>query len=359
MDPPTDNHFNGYGSDATMAAAPGYPFNPDGREPNWALIQSTDIGGGSNNGFTAPDAENSQSARDLLRSTEHLNADFADFYVYDPIEKDAFCMVHKEPSSGKEPRLFSKHPVKSLIAPEDNLIRDELNIQIDGDTDRSTRSSTCATPAAKPIPLVREAPPELRNRICHQYALDYYSKHDNDDGKGPDLFRVCNRFRDEAGAILSQYASQVYYPARGNNPFTLITMTSAGAYVGVQLEVWSQVVPQTLHSSVAAHDDSEDPVLLIPCPYVGLVGLPTDDSAEAVTVIGQDQDAVTRGLEKAMDLAMSISSSPMNVGRSHKHAAGGASTYSRDVSRYLRQREEIERIENSGQSRRRETADNG
>ncbi|KAK8046612.1 hypothetical protein PG996_014676 [Apiospora saccharicola] len=73
--------------------------------------------------------------------------------------------------------------------------------------------------------------------------------------------------------------------------------------------------------------------------------LPTDDSAEAVTVIGQDQDAVTRGLEKAMDLAMSISSSPMDVSRSHKHAAGGASTYSRDVSRYLRQRKEIERIE--------------
>ncbi|KAK6834458.1 RNA binding effector protein [Apiospora arundinis] len=74
--------------------------------------------------------------------------------------------------------------------------------------------------------------------------------------------------------------------------------------------------------------------------------LPTDDSAEAVTVIGPDQDAVTRGLEKAMDLAMSISSSPMDVSRSHKHAAGGASTYSRDVSRYLRQRKEIERIEN-------------
>ncbi|KAK8037958.1 KH domain protein [Apiospora phragmitis] len=55
--------------------------------------------------------------------------------------------------------------------------------------------------------------------------------------------------------------------------------------------------------------------------------LPTDDSAEAVTVIGPDQDAVTRGLEKAMDLAMSISSSPMDVSRSHKHAAGGASTY--------------------------------
>ncbi|KAK7967157.1 uncharacterized protein PG986_001434 [Apiospora aurea] len=73
--------------------------------------------------------------------------------------------------------------------------------------------------------------------------------------------------------------------------------------------------------------------------------LPTDDSAEAVTVIGLDQDAVTRGLEKAMDLAMSISSSPMDVSRSHKHAAGGASTYSRDVSRYLRQRKEIERIE--------------
>ncbi|KAK7957913.1 hypothetical protein PG996_010642 [Apiospora saccharicola] len=57
--------------------------------------------------------------------------------------------------------------------------------------------------------------------------MDYYNKHDNDDGNGPDLLRVCNRVRDEAGAILSQYASQVYYPARGDNPFTLITMASA------------------------------------------------------------------------------------------------------------------------------------
>ncbi|KAK8057114.1 hypothetical protein PG996_011051 [Apiospora saccharicola] len=58
--------------------------------------------------------------------------------------------------------------------------------------------------------------------------MDYYSKHDNDDGKGPDLLRVCRRFRDVAGAIISQYAAQIYYPAKGDDPFSLITMTSAG-----------------------------------------------------------------------------------------------------------------------------------
>ncbi|KAK7977933.1 hypothetical protein PG988_005423 [Apiospora saccharicola] len=42
---------------------------------------------------------------------------------------------YNKPDSGKEPRLFSKHPVKSLIAPGDKVEGDEVNIQINGSGD--------------------------------------------------------------------------------------------------------------------------------------------------------------------------------------------------------------------------------
>lgn len=74
--------------------------------------------------------------------------------------------------------------------------------------------------------------------------------------------------------------------------------------------------------------------------------LPTADApSDFVTVVGPGSEEVENGLEKAMSLAMSISSSPLDVTRLHKHAPNGAPTYSRDISRYLRQRKEIERLE--------------
>ncbi|KAI2617827.1 hypothetical protein GGR54DRAFT_607109 [Hypoxylon sp. NC1633] len=72
--------------------------------------------------------------------------------------------------------------------------------------------------------------------------------------------------------------------------------------------------------------------------------LPTSPGVDTVTVIGRADD-VNVGLEKAMDLATQIHTSVFDVARHHSHAMGSASTYTRDVSRYLRQRKEIERLE--------------
>lgn len=47
--------------------------------------------------------------------------------------------IHEGPRNGKEPRLFSKHMVKSQIAPGDNLVVEEINIQIEG---KSLQSAT-------------------------------------------------------------------------------------------------------------------------------------------------------------------------------------------------------------------------
>ncbi|KAI5861379.1 putative RNA binding effector protein Scp160 [Durotheca rogersii] len=75
-----------------------------------------------------------------------------------------------------------------------------------------------------------------------------------------------------------------------------------------------------------------------------VVVLPSTPGVDTVTIIGRADD-VNTGLEKAMDLATQVHTSVFDVARHHSHSAGGAPTYSRDVSRYLRQRKEIERLE--------------
>ncbi|KAI1134137.1 putative RNA binding effector protein Scp160 [Hypoxylon sp. FL0543] len=76
-----------------------------------------------------------------------------------------------------------------------------------------------------------------------------------------------------------------------------------------------------------------------------VVVLPSSPGIDTVTIIGRADD-VNVGLEKAMDLATQVHTSVFDVAKHHNHASGGAPTYSRDVSRYLRQRKEIERLEN-------------
>lgn len=72
--------------------------------------------------------------------------------------------------------------------------------------------------------------------------------------------------------------------------------------------------------------------------------LPSDPSQDTVTIIGTEED-VARGVDKAQELSMFLNSTSIDVSRSHKHASGGAPSYMRDVARYLRQRNEIERLE--------------
>ncbi|KAI2468212.1 putative RNA binding effector protein Scp160 [Annulohypoxylon bovei var. microspora] len=75
-----------------------------------------------------------------------------------------------------------------------------------------------------------------------------------------------------------------------------------------------------------------------------IVVLPSSPGVDTVTVIGRADD-VNAGLEKAMDLATQVHTSVFDVAKHHSHASGGAPAYSRDVSRYLHQRKEIERLE--------------
>jgi len=72
--------------------------------------------------------------------------------------------------------------------------------------------------------------------------------------------------------------------------------------------------------------------------------LPTDEDDDMITVIGPPE-RVQEGLEKAMDLAMNMQCSNIDCSRFHRQAPGGAAAHARNVTRYLRQRKEIERLE--------------
>ena len=72
--------------------------------------------------------------------------------------------------------------------------------------------------------------------------------------------------------------------------------------------------------------------------------LPTDQEDDTITVVGP-ADQVQAGLEKAMDLAMGMQMSNLDIARFHRNAPGGAATHAGNVTRYLRQRKEIERLE--------------
>lgn len=89
---------------------------------------------------------------------------------------------------------------------------------------------------------------------------------------------------------------------------------------------------------------------------IGNRGLPADDffaetgcaillpSEDMVTVIGP-ANRVPAALERAMDLAMGMQMSNIDIARFHRNAACGAAAHAGHVTRYLRQRREIERLE--------------
>lgn len=72
--------------------------------------------------------------------------------------------------------------------------------------------------------------------------------------------------------------------------------------------------------------------------------LPTDEDDDTVTIVGPPE-RIQAGLEKAMDLATSMQCSNIDISRFHRQAPGGAAAHARNVTRYLRERKEIERLE--------------
>jgi len=72
--------------------------------------------------------------------------------------------------------------------------------------------------------------------------------------------------------------------------------------------------------------------------------LPRDDEDDVVSIVGPP-DLVEAGLERAMDLANNMKLSNYDLSRIHRQAPGGAAAHARNITRYLRARKEVERLE--------------
>lgn len=72
--------------------------------------------------------------------------------------------------------------------------------------------------------------------------------------------------------------------------------------------------------------------------------LPANAEEDLVTVIGPPE-RVPNALEKAMDLALGMQCSNFDISRFHRNAPNGAAVHARNVTRYLRARREIARLE--------------
>jgi len=72
--------------------------------------------------------------------------------------------------------------------------------------------------------------------------------------------------------------------------------------------------------------------------------LPAEGEEDTVTIIGPAAN-VSDAAEKAMDLALGMQCSNFDISRFHRGAPNGAAVHAQNVTRYLRQRREIERLE--------------
>ncbi|KAK4219953.1 hypothetical protein QBC37DRAFT_302829 [Rhypophila decipiens] len=72
--------------------------------------------------------------------------------------------------------------------------------------------------------------------------------------------------------------------------------------------------------------------------------LPNDEEDDTVTIIGPP-DAVSDAVDRVMDLAMNMQCSNIDVSRFYRNLGGGAAAHAQNITRYLRQRKEIERLE--------------
>jgi hypothetical protein len=69
-----------------------------------------------------------------------------------------------------------------------------------------------------------------------------------------------------------------------------------------------------------------------------------DNDEDEITIVGP-ADQVEAAVERAIDLAGSVNSATFDISKQHRNAPGGARVHARNVTQYLRERKEIERIE--------------
>jgi rRNA processing protein Krr1/Pno1 len=73
--------------------------------------------------------------------------------------------------------------------------------------------------------------------------------------------------------------------------------------------------------------------------------MPSDEDEDMVQVIGPSHQTAA-GVQKTVSLAMDMQCSNIDISRFHRQAPGGAAVHARNVTRYLQQKRELERVGN-------------
>ncbi|KAG4420051.1 hypothetical protein IFR04_006810 [Cadophora malorum] len=145
-----------------------------------------------------------------------------------------------------------------------------------------------------------------------------------------------------------------FLPAFGDNHITLGGDRAAVQAARAEIERLTQELRQRLAVEQYAGIDRGQHQYVIgqqgktPDEFFGetqcAIILPTDDGEDIITFIGP-ADKLQAAKEYATDLASSINSSSLDVSRQFRNAPGGARVHARNVTQYLRDRKEIERLE--------------
>jgi rRNA processing protein Krr1/Pno1 len=109
-----------------------------------------------------------------------------------------------------------------------------------------------------------------------------------------------------------------------------------------ELILQQQSIPKSQHQFIIGNRGipAEDFFSQTGCVII----LPTDDYDDVVTIIGHD-GSIDPGIERAMELASEMKSASYDLSGVHRQAPGGAVSHAHNVTRYLRHKKEIERLE--------------
>jgi hypothetical protein len=144
-----------------------------------------------------------------------------------------------------------------------------------------------------------------------------------------------------------------FLPAAGDNHITLAGDRTAVQAARAEIERITQELRQQLtleqfFLSKGRHQyiigdrgiPSQDFFAKTGCAVI----LPGGDD-EMITVVGPSPEQVQAAMDEAMRLASSMQNSTFDISRHHRNAPGGARLHARNITQYLRDRKEIERIE--------------
>lgn len=145
----------------------------------------------------------------------------------------------------------------------------------------------------------------------------------------------------------------VFVPCRHDNPIQLAGDRLAVKAARAELErraaeLREKLLIEQFAIQQGRHQFVVGPRGLSPDDFFAKTGcaifIPSEDDNDMITVIGP-QESINEGVEHAMDLAMNMQSSNIDISRLHRNAPGGSGVHARNITRFLRHRNVISELE--------------